>query len=212
MTRKIAFHTALCLSVGLVCAAPGPGSAANGTREAMANAMSRMMEAMGLFDSGPTSGPSGSMPMDPTSMAGPWGSVAGPWGPGMPWGGPFQDPSRALQMGEMMNRFSRQMGAPAGTWSPSRLEGLWEGRNGELLIVQGERFRIYSPDVRRVDGLIQIREDRLALYNPLYEQAQAFQFAESDGRLVMRDLSGQVYLYRRLRLDGGAPPETAPER
>jgi hypothetical protein len=178
----------------------------------MADAMSRMMEAMGLFDSGPTPGTGGSMPMDPMSMTGPWGSAAGPWGSGMPWGGPFQDPSRAFQMGEMMNRFSRQMRAPGGTWSPSRLEGVWEGRSGELLIVQGDRFRIYSPDVQRVDGLIQVREDRLALYNPLDEQAQPFQFAESEGRLVMRDLSGQVYLYRRLRLDGGAPPRTAPGR
>jgi hypothetical protein len=56
--------------------------------------------------------------------------------------------------------------------------------------------------MQRVDGLVRIRGDRLALYNPADQSAQPFEFAESRGRLVMRDLAGQVYMYRRLRLDG----------
>ena len=121
-----------------------------------------------------------------------------------------------------MRQFSRQMTPSGGNggdwpiaWQPSRLEGVWEGRNGELLIVQGNRFRIYSPAVQRVDGLMQVKGDRLALYNPLDQHAQGFEFAESRGRLIMRDLAGQVYLYRRLQLGGGRWPATtrqAPDR
>jgi hypothetical protein len=151
--------------------------------------------------------------MDPLGVSG-WGS-----GLGMPWGSPFQDPSRAFAMGEMMKRLPRMPapGAPAGPggsaslpWTASRLEGVWEGRNGELLIVQGGRFRIYSPDMQRVDGLLQIRGDRLALYHQEEEHARPFEFAESQGRLIMRDLQGEAYLYRRLRLDAGQP--SAPRR
>jgi hypothetical protein len=191
----------------------------------MANAMSRMMEAMGLFDSAPAGQRGGGASMDPMSVMDPLGAAGLGSGLGMPWGGPFQDPSRSFAMGEMMRQFSRQMpgagsrGGSAGGWSPpwaiSRLEGIWEGRNGELLVVQGSRFRIYSPHMQRVDGLIQIRDDRLALYNLRDERPQPFEFAESQGRLIMRDLQGQIYLYRRLRLDGGrmdAPAKAPPER
>jgi hypothetical protein len=189
---------------------PGAGTAQQGTREVMADAMSRMMEAMGLFDS------SSAGTRTPLGGSG-WG-----WEPGPPWGGPGQGRSQASPMGKMMRQFSRQMYPPnigsrdwPMTWKPSPLEGVWEGRDGELLVVQGNRFRIYSPTMQRVDGLMQIKGDRLALYNPLDQHAQPFEFAESHGRLVMRDLAGQIYLYRRLRLDrdrGQAAAWMSPDR
>jgi len=113
-------------------------------------------------------------------------------------------------MRRLMRQFTRQILPPGENrgdwpmaWKPSRLEGVWEGRDGELVIVQGERFRIYSPERRRVDGLIRIQGNRLALYNPLDGQARPFEFAQQQGRLIMRDLAGQLYLYRRLWLNGG---------
>lgn len=195
MTSSPTVRKALYLTL-ILAAVPSFGSAQQGTREVMADAMSRMMDAMGLFDS-PSSNPRSFG--DPPGGSG-WGSALG-----MPWGSPVPDRSRLSPMQELMRQFAGQMDRHgySGRWKPSRLEGIWEGRNGELLIVQGSRFRIYSPRMQRVDGLMQIRGDRLALYNPLDQQAQPFEFGQSQGRLVMRDLSGQVYLYRRLRLDGG---------
>ena len=197
----------LCLLLLIV--APGVGSAQQGAREVMADAMARMMEAMGLFDSSPVQPGVRGVPANPMSRIGPLGSS--PWGPalGTPWVGPAGDRSRTAAMHELMRQFTGQMaklGEGGGwpiAWEPSRLEGVWEGRDGELLIVQGSRFRIYSPAVQRVDGWMQIRGDRLALYNPLDRHAQPFEFAESQGRLILRDLNGELYLYRRLRLDGG---------
>jgi len=189
---------------------PGLGAARPGAREVMADAMAKMMEAMGLFDSAPAQRDLGGVFADPWSRRGPfdaagWGSTSG-----APRGGPGPDRSRTAAMRELMRRFTRQMFPPGESggdwpmaWRPSRLEGVWEGRDGELVIVQGERFRIYSPELRRVDGLMRIQGNRLALYNPLDGHARPFEFAEHQGRLIMRDLAGQLYLYRRLWLDGG---------
>lgn len=214
---------ALCLLVMLFLGTPGSASAQQGTREIMADAMARMMDAMGLFDSAPNPQRELANPIAPLSTMGPLGTAGWGSGFGMPWDGPFQDPSRAFAMGDKMRQLSEHMqgpGAPSGggwpgPWTASRLEGVWEGQNGELLIVQGARFRIYSPSMQRVDGLIRIQGERLALYNPQDEHPQPFEFKESRGRLIMRDLTGQSYLYRRLRLDSGqsgTAARTAPKR
>lgn len=148
-----------------------------GSREAMADAMVRMMDAMGMFNSSPGS----TLSSNPFATPGPFGGS--PWAPGyggygMPW---------------------------MGSRGASSLQGIWEGRDGELVVVQGERFRIYSSDGRTLDGRVRVQGDRLAMHVPGEAQARAFQFAESQGRLVLRDSDGQVYLYRRLRLDGQGP-------
>jgi len=205
---------ALCLSL-LLTFVPATGAAQRGAPEAMAEAMVRMMEAMGLFDRRPPG--YGLDPRGPMSMMGPlgpsgWGTVRGLWDDPAAGG----SPGRALA--ELMRRFAPAAGADPGwggdawdlPWSPSRLEGVWEGRDGELLIVQGGRFRIYAPNMQQVDGRIEIRDDRLALYNPAIQYTKPFEFAESGGRLVMRDLDGALYLYRRLRLDGWPRGETGP--
>jgi hypothetical protein len=94
--------------------------------------------------------------------------------------------------GDLMDRLSP---------GASPLDGVWEGRNGELVIVQGQRFRIYPGAVEYVDGFVHAQGGRMAMYLAGEEEARPFEYAESDGRLVLRDASGQVYTYRRLRLD-----------
>ncbi|MCU0835430.1 MAG: hypothetical protein MUC77_13515 [Chromatiaceae bacterium] len=200
MTIHYPLGRAACLLIALASA---PALAADGTREMMADVMSRMMEAMGLFGSaGAGAG------MSPMAMAGPnWGLGPGGFGaPGaMPWGSGMPDPKSGF--GQMMRPFSGATGMP---WSGAPLEGIWEGRNGELLIVQGNRFRLYPGESGYLDGYLQVSGGRLALYNPGDEQARPFEYAESDGRLVLRDPDGQIYLYRRLILDpepARAPPQ-----
>jgi hypothetical protein len=179
---------------------------ASGTREAMADVMSRMMEAMGLFGS-----TGAGTAMSPMGMAGPnWGLGPGGFGApgGMPWGGAIPDPQSGF--GQMMRPFSSGTfpGGAGFPWSGGPLEGIWEGRNGELLIVQGNRFRLYPGESGYLDGYLQASGDRLALYNPGDDQARPFEYTESEGRLVLRDQDGQIYLYRRLFLD--AEPAGAP--
>ena len=110
---------------------------------AMANAMVRMMEAMGLFGGG-SYGSWGGLPAI-SGLAAPYGSMMGM--PGVsPWGMPMQDPSKALGTGTDMMRqmYPGMPGAGAG----GRGVG-WTGSGrvavGISLIVQGGRYRIYAP-------------------------------------------------------------------
>ena len=173
------------------------------TRDAMANAMARMMDAMGLFDSGK---PDSGMPFNPGSYMAP-GMGMGPFsqfGGQNPWSSFMTNPGQGFGM----DRWLQQMPGLS-AWQRTTLEGIWEGRDGGLLIVQGRRFRLYSPHGGYVEGLIQQRGDRIALYDPQSETARPYEFAEQQGRLVLRDANGQVYLYRRLWLDADDPVGSA---
>jgi hypothetical protein len=193
---------AICL-----CVSVAPALAAD-TRSAMADAMVRMMEAMGLFGTA-GGGLSGGSPAAPNPMGRPgWPSGFGvmPGVPGagtMPFpGGSQMDPTS--QMGQMMERFnpgSAMTGAMP--WTPGPLEGIWEGRDDGLLIVQGGRYRIYAPLSGYIDGDIRITGDRVELTNRRESFSQEFEYALDQGRLVLRDRQGQIYLYRRLVLGGG---------
>ncbi|EGV18643.1 hypothetical protein [Thiocapsa marina] len=197
-----------CIAIWLSLAAP---PALADTRSAMADAMVRMMEAMGLFGTagGAMSGGSPGVP-NPMGMSGwPSGFGAMPGVPGagtMPFPGSSQmDPTAQMgQMGQMLERFnpgSAMTGAMP--WTASPLEGIWEGSDDGLLIVQGGRYRIYAPFSGYIDGDMRITGDRVELTNRREGFSQEFEYALDQGRLVLRDRQGQIYLYRRLVLEGG---------
>jgi hypothetical protein len=175
--------------------------------EAMSEAMVRMMDAMGLFGAGSLSrwdrGPAVS------GLTPPFGTMMG-WPGVSPWGMPMQDPSKALGFGaDMMKPWSQGSARGDGRDGGRALDGVWEGSGGDLLIVQGGRYRIYAPQDQHVDGWLQQQANRIALYNAQRGQSQVFEYAAQDGRLALRDNGGQVFLYRRF---GGAPeaPVSAP--
>jgi len=180
----------LLMIVLLVAAAP-PSRAADGTAEMMARAMAKMMEAMGLFGDGAGSG---SMQFGSSPYAMP-GMEQMPWMQ-QPWASYLGDPSQAFGMGQWMPQMPSMQGLSA-----TGLDGVWEGRDGGLLIVQGHRFRLQSAHGGHVEGLIQRRGNRLAFYEPTTETVRPYEFVEEQGRLILRDPEGQVYLYRRLWLN-----------
>lgn len=179
------------LMIALLVPAAPPSVAADGTAEMMAKAMAKMMDAMGLFDDG---GSAGSMQFG-TSPYGMPGMEQMPWMQ-QPWGSNFGDPSQAFGMGRWMPQMPGMQGLSA-----TSLDGVWEGRDGGLLIVQRHRFRLQSAHGGHVEGLIQQRGNRLAFYEPTTEMVRPYEFVEEQGRLILRDPEGQVYLYRRLWLD-----------
>jgi hypothetical protein len=225
MISKTLILTLLC---AVVLGTPAPGSAQDAREtmaSAMANAMVRMMEAMGLFGGG-SFGSWGGVPAISGLMR-PYGSMMGV--PGVsPWGVPMQDPSQSLGMGAdaMRQMYQGIPGAATGAGVGAQpLDGVWEGSGGDLLIVQGGRYRIYAPQDQYIDGLLQQQSSRVALYNVQDGHTQVFEFASQDGRLALRDAGGQVYLYRRFGgpplasglapaappLDQSPPPAAAPE-
>lgn len=191
----------VCLIPLLLCLAPVQADD-SGTRSAMADAMSRMMEAMGLFGSGTTAPGSmygGGMP-SPFNMPGSGMGMPGwPGGSmGMPFGGGSQ----------IWDQFSRSVPGmsqmPQMPWTGSSLEGPWEAAGGGLLLVQGPYYRLYAPNGGYVDGSIQVAADRVRLSNSQAGFNLEFEYAlDQEGRLAMRDQNGQIYLYRRLVLKGG---------
>lgn len=209
---------ALGLAAASLCH-PSAGAEDAGTapRAAMTDAMARMMEAMSMFFQPAAPGLPLANPLPPLgAMPGTLPKLPG----SMPWSSSKDKPGDLVAKGgEMIEGIAEgmaNMGTPGGQlpWlSDSRLDGVWEGRGGELLIVQGNRFRIYPGSTGYVEGYIQTRGDRLALYNPENANISPFEFAESEGRLALRDSAGTLILYRRIWQDQPKPasaPATPP--
>ncbi len=143
-------------------------------QEAMAEAMARMMDAMGFAGSGAEPG---AMPF------------AG--GGGM---------DQARRWGQSM---IDGLGKGMSTGSTAALEGLWEAAGGGLLIVRAGRYRLYAPNGVFADGSLAASGDRVRMWNRTAGFAAELEYALDQGRLVLRDQSGQLYLYRQLVLPGG---------
>lgn len=172
--------------------------------EAMAKAIVRMMETMGFADSNanrvPGSGlPGASYPMGMAGGMAGWPSAFGSM-PGFGVQGmPFPDSAQSKRMAEQVFRQASPDGegrAEAG----SALEGIWEDNQDGLLIVQGGDYRIYASCKGFIEGTIQVGAERVELTNRQENFVQTFEFALDQGRLVLRDRHGQVFLYRRLAL------------
>ncbi len=175
--RVVALLLILLLPWGSVMGAEGSAG-----REAMADAMSRMMEAMGLMGAG------GEAARAMTN-----GGV-----PGMPM-------DQAGEVGRQMLEGMAPGGAGAGRmpWTGAAFGGVWESAGGGLLIVEGGNYRLYAPNWAFVDGTLQVTGDRVRMVSRRAGVSLEFEFALDQGRLALRDAQGQVFLYRRLVLDGG---------
>lgn len=190
---RFALLLVACLAAGTVEAADnGP------KREAMAEAMSRMMEAMGFLGD---NAPSGAMP-DSMGSALPG---AGGW-PGLGTSSVMPslgNPVPYYGMGEMMERFPQPPmpdASMAQPWLAGPLEGVWESPDGGLLIVQGSHYRLYQRCAGHIDGTLALSGDRLLLRNLTLGIEHGFDIALQDGRLALRGDDGQIFFYRRLQL------------
>jgi len=154
---------------------------------AMANAIARMMEMMGFTNASvppPTGFPSAfsTLPTLPPPVVN--GSM-----------------STAVPLQQLLAQFN-QVWSAGGVAAPSTaLEGIWEDNQGGLLIVQRQRYRLYAPCQGAIDGDIVVGNGRVALTNQRENFTQSFEFALDQGRLVLRNHNGDVFLYRLLILD-----------
>jgi len=175
--------------------------------------MQLMMDAMGMNRGG--SDVPGNLG-DP--FGGGWaGSGRGPssgssWGQGVPRGFESLAPQRWIQQFGSQSpqnytdprRWPRQMQS---MWSAIRaLDGDWRGRGGEVLSIRGDRFRIYASRDNYADGRLQIDGSYLILHNAGSRRARRYEFAVYQGRLALRDESGQLLLYRRVDPKDSYPP------
>ncbi|MEY6430982.1 hypothetical protein ABC977_01010 [Thioalkalicoccus limnaeus] len=178
MTRTLSIALVLLVSGFLTGVGPPSASAQTG-REAMADAMSRMMEAMGAFGNIPAPDPN---LMTPPRMDESMGHGLRPFLE--PFDGSLSD------LGEIVGQ---------GTGRP--FEGLWESPTGGLLIVQGRFYRLYEPGAGYVEGTLSHDDRQVRMRNRHEGFEHRFDYALHDDGIALRGEGGQIFVYRRLRLD-----------
>ena len=141
---------------------------------------------------------------DPT---GSWGNTPSDWSQYAPSGGwpgfgssSYMSPwsSGQLPGQQQIQQMMRGMGAPKGLpFTGASLDGIWQGRSGEILVIWANRFRIYADASRFTEGDLRVQGNQLWLHNPRSNTSQRYEYAAHEGRLVLRDARGQLLLYRR---------------
>ncbi|MES9853314.1 MAG: hypothetical protein ABW170_15970 [Candidatus Thiodiazotropha sp. L084R] len=80
----------------------------------------------------------------------------------------------------------------------SEVDGIWIGRNGEIVLVMYGYFRIYADAETYHDGRYRIDDDLLLMQDPETGKSQQYQFALDSGRMIMRDRYGNYLLFKQL--------------
>jgi hypothetical protein len=111
------------------------------------------------------------------------------------------------QMMQIMPQSSRYWGDRATQMlSPQRapgtstgmLDGAWQGRSGEVLIVRNGLFRLYAGLDQYQDGRIALRGSQAIMTDPASGRSRSYEYAIDQGRLAFRDDQGNLLLYRKL--------------
>ncbi|HXK55392.1 MAG TPA: hypothetical protein PLZ16_01990, partial [Gammaproteobacteria bacterium] len=135
-----------------------------------------------------------------------WGSGTPPFNmPGAPLS-PMLSPWSPGGMNYMPNPgyISPQAAAPYYNWpgSPSAsgpLDGEWEDAVGNILSVANDRFRISQSRDRYSEGYLVLERDNiLSMQTRDSRNKRYYEFAVKDDKLVLRDSSGNLLLFRRI--------------
>ena len=142
-----------------------------------------------------------------TDQGGSWGNVVPDWSQYAPSGGwpgfggsGYTPPWNSGQLPgqQQMQQMMQGMGAPQGLpFTGTSLDGIWQGRSGDVLVMWGNRFRIYADTDRFTEGQLRVQGNQLWLHNPTSNTTQRYEYALYQGRLALRDAYGQLLLYRR---------------
>jgi hypothetical protein len=175
-----------------------PSQSPYGKTNPFVESMQLMLDAMKNASRSGETGSWGNAPLDWSQYNPSW-AWPGSMGSGFPspWGG-GQLPGQQ-QMQQMMPGLGSTQGQP---FSGSSLNGVWRGRSGDVLVIQGNRFRIYADKTRFTEGELRIQGNQLWLHNPKANHTQRYEYAEHEGRLALRDARGQLLLYRRADAQG----------
>lgn len=130
-------------------------------------------------------------PAMPMMQSNPWSSASN-WMNTNPWSNAVPQPG-----------YSTSPGWGSGPWSPgmqpSPLDGSWQGNSGEILTISQGRFRIYMNRNEYREGSISISGNYLTMTPVSTGHGRVYEFAEHQGRLALRDESGNLLLYQRIQ-------------
>lgn len=80
----------------------------------------------------------------------------------------------------------------------SPLDGIWQGQGGEMVLVMYGHFRIYANADTYRDGQYSVTNEQIIMYDPASGTKRAYDYALSEGRLVLRGPQGKLLLFRQL--------------
>jgi len=79
------------------------------------------------------------------------------------------------------------------------LTGRWQGRGGAVMIIRQGWFRIFRTKNKFRDGRIMITDaTHFELIDLQTGSVRYYEFAESEGRLILREPNGGILLFRRI--------------
>jgi hypothetical protein len=82
--------------------------------------------------------------------------------------------------------------------TPSKVDGIWAGRGGEIVLVMYGHFRIYAnPELYR-DGRYHVDGNKLLMYDPESGRTQEYDYLLDKGRMIMRDKYDNILLFKQL--------------
>lgn len=207
----------VCLLFTLFSFHAQPLAANSAASTLMSQAMLSMMDAMGNLAQDYNSNKSWSS----GNYSQPFNSWQGmnyaPWGMyGMPGGGipgqqqlqglMTQAPATALSGQQALQGMGTNVQPQILAPPQSPMDGIWQGQGGELVLVIYGHFRIYANADHYRDGRYEVRNDRLVMIDPETGAERAYEFALSEGRLVLRSKDGMLLLFRQLPIP--IPPYT----
>jgi len=185
---RLALYLVLALTPAISAAAGyGYNSPQYGEKNPFRESMRLMMDAMGLDKSTGSgsdwwrSGPSEAFSSSPWSQGWP-GMMSS-----MPGTAAGQD-------------WMRQMPGANMPWFPgstAALDGVWQGASGEMLEIRGDRFRL-AAGAGYVEGWLRTKGNVLSMRTAQTNTTRTYEYATSQGRLALRDVYGQLLLYRKV--------------
>ncbi len=89
-------------------------------------------------------------------------------------------------------------GAPVGPVS-FPLNGSWQGEGGEILVIRNQQFRLYLDRSNYRDGFLAWPHPQMIVLKDRGSgQIRPYEFVESEGRLLLRDSTGNLLRYIRI--------------
>ena len=90
---------------------------------------------------------------------------------------------------------------PHNSFGQTNLNGIWQGHDGNILVIDGNRFRIHASEDQYLFGIFMTYGNRFIAYSPQSDITRQYQFEINGELLALQDEHGQIMVFQRLKQD-----------
>lgn len=179
---------ALLLGLALLACRPGcaqitiPAGTGDQMLAGMMSMMAEFAKQFQNYQGGSLSAGMGGLPMSAASQA--YNPMSG---------GMMGAPGMGSQLGQAGNAALAAMGSGS-------LDGAWRGQNGEILLIEGRRFRLHADPKRYLDGRLGRRGNIVGFLYPERETALLYRYQISGNRLALQSRDRNIRYFQRLHI------------